>query len=142
MVFARITLRDGHIDRWEFHAPADELFNPPQFEYGSLVEVMPPHANTALAVPGPVLGVQHRHRAKPSCADAVLDACATLAERSGDPVVRIAAVLIELDADESGYPVDTVYKAIQRLTTDPNANESPTTVERLDRHRLMVSAAG
>ena len=38
-VFSRITLRDGHIDQWECHAPFDALFKPPQFEYGSYVEV-------------------------------------------------------------------------------------------------------
>jgi hypothetical protein len=38
-VFTRITLRDSHIDRWEFHPPFDVLFNTPQFEYGSLVEL-------------------------------------------------------------------------------------------------------
>jgi hypothetical protein len=58
-IFSRIALRDRHIDRWELHPPFDALFNPPRFEYGSKVEVMPLHTNTALVVTGPKLAV-HR----------------------------------------------------------------------------------
>jgi site-specific DNA recombinase len=38
-IFARITLRIGHINQWEFHPPFDAFFNPTRFEYGSKVEV-------------------------------------------------------------------------------------------------------
>jgi hypothetical protein len=48
-IFARMTLRDGHIHQWEFHAPFDALFNPPRFEYGSKVGLSSHNANrTAL----------------------------------------------------------------------------------------------
>jgi hypothetical protein len=33
-LFTHITVRDGHIDAWQF----DALFNPTQFEYGSYVD--------------------------------------------------------------------------------------------------------
>lgn len=39
---------------------------------------------------------------------------------------------------DPNYPIGTVYKAIQRLTTDSSPNGTPTGVERLDRHQLMV----
>jgi hypothetical protein len=38
-LFTHITVRDGHINDWQFHAPFDALLKPPQFEYGSLVEL-------------------------------------------------------------------------------------------------------
>ncbi|MBD0324220.1 MAG: recombinase family protein, partial [Aldersonia sp.] len=36
-LFANITVRDGHIDDWQLHAPFDTLFNTTRFEYGSYV---------------------------------------------------------------------------------------------------------
>jgi site-specific DNA recombinase len=38
-IFARITLCDGHIDRWEFQPPFDAIFDTTWFEYGTQVEV-------------------------------------------------------------------------------------------------------
>jgi hypothetical protein len=38
-VFKRITLRDGHIHRWEFQPPFDVVLEPTRFEYGSYVEL-------------------------------------------------------------------------------------------------------
>jgi hypothetical protein len=107
-----------------------------------LVEVMPPNTNRPakqLTVSGPAVLVPERHHSTPSCAEAVLDACITLVERSGDPVVSITDVLVELDTDGPAYPTDTVYKAIRRLTVDAGVNRFPTGLERLDRHRLIVN---
>jgi len=92
-----------------------------------------------LTVPGPVVVMYDRHRSTPSCADAVVDACAALVERGGDPIVRIADIVAELDTHDSGYPIDTVYKAVQRMTAESGANGFPTRLERVDRHRLLVS---
>lgn len=67
------------------------------------VEVMPPIANRgtdALTVPGPVAFVPYRRRSTPSCADAVVDGCAGLGNRSGDPIVYITDIRVELDAAE------------------------------------------
>jgi hypothetical protein len=38
-IFARITLRNGRIDQWEFRPPFDALFNTPQFEYRIYVDL-------------------------------------------------------------------------------------------------------
>jgi hypothetical protein len=45
--FVRITLRDGHIDRWEFHAPFDALFDTTRLEYGSKVDLRGRYSNYA-----------------------------------------------------------------------------------------------
>jgi hypothetical protein len=39
----------------------------------------------------------------------------------------------------AGYPINTVHNAIQRLTVGFGANGPPTGIERVDRHRLLVS---
>ena len=54
-VFTRIDVTDGHVTGWEARSLFDELFKGTEFEYGSLVEVMPQHPNRAAAVRGPVL---------------------------------------------------------------------------------------
>jgi len=103
---------------------------------------MPPNTNrgtNTLTVPGTVVLVPYRHRSTPPYADAVVDACAALVERSGDPIVRMADIVAELNATGSGYPIDT-YKAIQRLSAEPCANGFRPSIERVDRHRLMLNS--
>jgi hypothetical protein len=102
---------------------------------------MPPNTNrrdSHLTVPGPAITVEGRHQTAPTCTDAVLDACTTLADRTGDPDVSISDVLAELESGGTGYLTNTVYKAIQRLTDDKEAGRFPTGLQRLDRHQLLV----
>jgi hypothetical protein len=44
-IFARITLRDGHVDRWEYHPPFDAIFDTTWFEYGSYVDLRGRYSN-------------------------------------------------------------------------------------------------
>jgi hypothetical protein len=54
-IFARIALRDGHVDQWEFHAPFDALFNPTRFEYGSKVGLTSHNANRVALIEAPIV---------------------------------------------------------------------------------------
>ena len=38
-IFAHITLRNGHIDQWEYHPPFDAIFDTTWFEYGTQVDL-------------------------------------------------------------------------------------------------------
>jgi hypothetical protein len=44
-VFTRIDVRDGKVAAVGYHPPFDLLFSSSEFEYGDLVEVVPPDRN-------------------------------------------------------------------------------------------------
>jgi len=54
--------------------------------------------------------------------------------------VSIDDVIRAVSTDTGDYPIDPVYKTIQRPTANTDNNRSPTVLERGDRRRLRVQS--
>ncbi|MBW3604371.1 MAG: hypothetical protein KY460_05540 [Actinobacteria bacterium] len=63
---------------------------------------------------------------------------AALAANTDDRIVSIGDVIRAVRTVNGGYPINTVYKTIQRLAANTEDDRSPTVLERIDRHRLRV----
>jgi hypothetical protein len=88
----------------------------------AFVEVMPPHTNTALAIPGSLLLVGQRESSRPTCRDEVLAAMHGLANRTGREVFTVARVFDEMDRAGTSYKRSTVYKTMQRMKSAGEGN--------------------
>ncbi len=136
-VFSRLAVRDGKIVEYDLRPPFDILFGMPRFEYGSLVEVTPPHTNTQVTVAGPVMYLGRRRPPAPTCRDEVLAAIGRLVERTGKEIFTVAAVFTEMVAHGTRYKESAVYKTMQRMK-DPSAVAGPATLGRVGRRGFRL----
>lgn len=83
----------------------------------AFVELMPPHTNTRLVVPGPMLQVRQHKPSRPTCRDGVVAAISRLMERTGDEVFTVARVFAEMGHADTRYKESAVYKTMQRMKT-------------------------
>lgn len=80
------------------------------------VEVMPPHANHGVTVPGPTLRFRDRTYEARTCRDEILDAVGRLVERTGTPQFTTGQIIDQMMAAGTSYARSTIAKRMRRMS--------------------------